>query len=74
MPTRYQPQQSVLKPQSGQRHTACIRYISPFPQRSQSTASSRQPTLFEEVGAVRSGGPSAPGGCGVSLVCAMAGL
>jgi hypothetical protein len=31
----YQPQQSVLKPQSGQRHTACMRYISACPQRSQ---------------------------------------
>ena len=40
MPTRYQPQQSVLKPHSGQRQTACIRYISAFPQRSQSIASS----------------------------------
>jgi hypothetical protein len=29
----YQPQQSVLKRQAGQRHTACIRYIS-APQRS----------------------------------------
>ena len=34
----YQPQQSVLKPQSGQRQTACIRYIS-APQRSQSVLS-----------------------------------
>ncbi len=31
--TAYQPQQSVLKRQAGQRHTACIRYIS-APQRS----------------------------------------
>jgi hypothetical protein len=31
----YQPQQSVLKPHSGQRQTACIRYISALPQRSQ---------------------------------------
>ena len=30
---RYQPQQSVLKRQAGQRHTACMRYIS-APQRS----------------------------------------
>lgn len=29
----YQPQQSVLKRQAGQRHTACMRYIS-APQRS----------------------------------------
>ena len=31
----YQPQQSVLKRHCGQRHTACMRYIS-APQRSQS--------------------------------------
>ena len=31
----YHPQQSVLKPQAGQRQTACMRYIS-APQRSQS--------------------------------------
>ena len=35
----YQPQQSVLKPQAGQRQTACMRYIS-APQRSQSILSS----------------------------------
>ncbi len=34
----HQPQQSVLKPQAGQRQTACIRNIS-APQRSQSTLS-----------------------------------
>ena len=34
----YQPQQSVLNPQVGQRQTACIRYIS-APQRSQRTLS-----------------------------------
>ena len=34
----HQPQQSVLKPQAGQRQTACIRYIS-APQRSQSILS-----------------------------------
>jgi len=34
----HQPQQSVLKPQAGQRQTACIRYIS-SPQRSQRTLS-----------------------------------
>jgi hypothetical protein len=33
--TNYQPQQSVLNPHSGQRQTACIRYISALPQRSQ---------------------------------------
>jgi hypothetical protein len=36
--TIYQPQQSVLKPQAGQRQTACIRYIA-SPHRSQSTLS-----------------------------------
>jgi hypothetical protein len=35
MPRRYQPQQSVLNPQVGQRQTACIRNISAWPQRSQ---------------------------------------
>jgi protein-L-isoaspartate(D-aspartate) O-methyltransferase len=35
----YHPQQSVLKPQEGQRQTACMRYIS-APQRSQSVFSS----------------------------------
>ena len=74
MPTRYQPQQSVLKPHSGQRHTACIRYMSPFPQRSQSIASSRQPALLEEVSVVRCESPGASGCGGVSFVCAMAGL
>ena len=34
----YQPQQSVLKPQFGHRHTACMRNIS-TPHRSQRTAS-----------------------------------
>ena len=36
---RYHPQQSVLKPQTGQRHTACMRYISAL-HRSQSIFSS----------------------------------
>ncbi|HXT69357.1 MAG TPA: hypothetical protein VN700_06365 [Vicinamibacterales bacterium] len=36
----YQPQQSVLNPQFGQRHTACILNISTL-QRSQRTASGR---------------------------------
>ena len=36
---RYHPQQSVLKPQAGQRQTACIRYIS-TPQRSHGIVSS----------------------------------
>ena len=36
----YHPQQSVLNPHSGQRHTACIRYISALPQRSQIMRSS----------------------------------
>jgi hypothetical protein len=36
----YQPQQSVLNPQAGQRHTACMRYISAWPHRSQIIASS----------------------------------
>jgi hypothetical protein len=35
----YQPQQSVLKRQDGQRHTACMRYMS-APQRSHFMASS----------------------------------
>lgn len=35
---RYHPQQSVLKPQFGQRHTACIRYMS-APHRSHSVFS-----------------------------------
>ena len=38
----HHPQQSVLKPQAGHRQTACIRYISDLPHRSQMTASSRQ--------------------------------
>jgi hypothetical protein len=36
---RYQPQQSVLKPQAGQRQTACMRYIS-APHRSHGILSS----------------------------------
>lgn len=40
----YQPQQSVLKPQAGQRQTACIRNISE-PQRSQTTADSAGGTV-----------------------------
>jgi len=36
----YQPQQSVLNPQFGHRQTACIRYISAWPHRSQITLSS----------------------------------
>lgn len=39
MAGRYQPQQSVLKRQAGQRQTACMRYIS-APQRSHFIASS----------------------------------
>ena len=76
MPTRYQPQQSVLKPQSGQRHTACIRYMSPVPQRSQSIASSPQAAVFEEVSVARPGSPVPSGASsgGVSFVCAIAGL
>jgi hypothetical protein len=35
----YHPQQSVLKPQAGQRQTACMRYIS-APQRSHGILSS----------------------------------
>ena len=45
---RYQPQQSVLKRQAGQRQTACIRYIS-APHRSHFTASA----LSELTGARR---------------------
>jgi hypothetical protein len=40
-----------LYPHSGHRHTACIRYISAFPQRSQSTASSEQLGAPEAEGA-----------------------
>jgi len=40
----YQPQQSVLKPQTGQRQTACILNIS-APQRSQTTADSAGGTV-----------------------------
>jgi hypothetical protein len=40
-PNVHHPQQSVLKPQAGQRQTACIRYISALPHRSQTIASSR---------------------------------
>jgi hypothetical protein len=36
----YHPQQSVLNPHFGHRQTACIRYISAFPQRSQIIRSS----------------------------------
>src|SRR5690349_23474855 len=43
--TIYHPQQSVLKPQSGHRHTACMRYIS-APQRSQSIWSGRGGSAF----------------------------
>jgi hypothetical protein len=45
---RYQPQQSVLKRHEGQRHTACMRYMS-APQRSHFIASSAG-----AVGAARS--------------------
>ena len=40
----YQPQQSVLKPQAGQRQTACILNISAL-QRSQTTADSAGGTV-----------------------------
>jgi hypothetical protein len=43
----YHPQQSVLKPQAEQRHTACMRYISAL-HRSQSIFSS----LVDEVPSV----------------------
>ena len=46
--TRYQPQQSVLNPQAGQRQTACMRYIAALPQRSQSMSSS--PQFIEAAG------------------------
>jgi hypothetical protein len=36
---RYHPQQSVLKPQSAQRQTACMRYTFAPPQRSHTIAS-----------------------------------
>jgi hypothetical protein len=48
---RYHPQQSVLNPHEGHRHTACIRYIS-APQRSQTVGGSPAAAL---VGDVRSG-------------------
>jgi hypothetical protein len=59
----YQPQQSVLKPHSGQRQTACIRYISALPQRSQIILSTRAGiatrTLTGEIGrGIPDGGPS----------------
>ena len=41
---RHQPQQSDLKPQTGQRQTACMRYVS-APQRSHSVLSWRAPGL-----------------------------
>jgi len=52
----YQPQQSVLKPQFGQRHTACIRNISACPHRSQ-TILSRWP-LEEAAAGASEGGPA----------------
>jgi hypothetical protein len=55
----YQPQQSVLKPHAGQRQTACIRYISAFPHRSQIIFSSSAPGRSLTIGRGRSGnGPS----------------
>jgi len=52
--TSHQPQQSVLNPQAGQRHTACIRYIA-APQRSHSVFSSVGGATFTgEIG--RAGG------------------
>jgi hypothetical protein len=59
--TIYQPQQSVLKPHSGHRQTACMRYISAFPQRSQIMASSRQAVSVVGTGAP---GPPAFAACG----------
>jgi hypothetical protein len=44
----YQPQQSVLYPHDGQRHTACMRNIS-VPHRSQSTLSDED-TGFRQAG------------------------
>jgi hypothetical protein len=49
MKMAYQPQQSVLYPQFGHRHTACMRNIS-TPQRSQSTASDFADGVVERVG------------------------
>src|ERR1700709_1807325 len=55
----HHPQQSVLKPQAGQRQTACILYIS-APQRSQRVFSiSRSTEIFNEV-IGRGGGLSGP--------------
>ena len=70
LPTRYQPQQSALKPHSGQRQAARIRYMAALPQRSQNTASSRHAALFGAVSLVRPGSPADPGR--VPFLCAMA--
>jgi hypothetical protein len=58
----YHPQQSVLKPQAGQRHTACIRYISAL-HRSQSIFSSRVDGV-QSVKVVTFGGEGGRAGSG----------
>ena len=72
----YQPQQSVLKPQAGQRHTACMRYISE-PQRSHSILS----PLVDEAevvktvvfsGVIGRAGGLGDGGCGMRGIIACA--
>src|ERR1700750_3426414 len=54
----YQPQRAVVKPHSGQRQTACIRYISALPQRSQ--------IILSSAGVILSGGAGRTGGGGAS--------
>jgi hypothetical protein len=46
----HQPQQSVLNPQAGQRQTACIRYISATPHRSQIILSTGGDVTLSGVG------------------------
>jgi hypothetical protein len=56
----YHPQQSVLKPQAGQRQTACIRYISAAPHRSQIILSLvGAATLTDEMGRTGEAGADA---------------
>ncbi len=61
----HHPQQSVLYPHSGQRQTACIRYISAVPQRSQITLSS---SLSGPVAGIRILGGSSGGCSGMAAI------
>jgi len=66
MPPSHQPQQSVLKPQAGQRQTACMRNIS-APHRSHSILSiSGVDRQEDEMGAGtnEAAGRAPPGGTG----------